>query len=148
MASTPPRMRAILDEINATVSADLIGPTLPLPQGLTQDVLVPLAGFLLEFPVAYVVPSEQQASGFLGDVPLDVYECDVLRGNNAHASSETHVLFQFSCPCNVGLDHEELSLGAMSRRVCERFASRLDSLGANATLKVKHYIVTQDRVAL
>jgi hypothetical protein len=121
--------------------------TMFLPH-LALDVLVPLAGFLLEYPIAYIPASSGQMS-FLSGVPLDVYACMIDLGIPFY---KEHTLIKFSCPSQLGAEYPHLSPGIMAQRIRERFMPRLKKMDHTfckaIDIRVKHEVITQDRVAL
>ncbi|KAK7048051.1 thioredoxin-domain-containing protein [Favolaschia claudopus] len=110
--------------------------TQELPPSLAQHTLIPLAGVLLGYPVAYVPDSISESSTFLAQVPLDVYTC------HARSPSWTspHTFLKFSCPA-VLVDREQIVASLMVR-----FEPRLDELGIR--LDVAYSREVMDRVAL
>lgn len=115
--------------------------SLTLPPNLSQETLIPLAAILLEYPVAYVPASSDQAN-FLGGVPLNVFSCGL---TSAFAE---HVLMKFSCPSDVGLQAENLSPTKLMEGLMDRFQERLDLIGAGWVLSLEYHKETHDRVAL
>ncbi|KAA1469864.1 hypothetical protein DENSPDRAFT_648321 [Dentipellis sp. KUC8613] len=117
-------------------------PSFSLTEGHTQEVLVPLAAILLEYPVAYV-PSSSEQSDFLENTPLDVYEY-LLTGED----SKQHQLLKFSCPSAIGSLHPRLSPHALMLRMKTLFERRLGAAGIQQTLSMTHHVETHARVAL
>jgi hypothetical protein len=112
-----------------------------LPPDLDLGILVPLAGFLLEYPAVYV-PSAEQTT-FLSGVPLDVYECNLVGSGD-----ERHVLLKFSCPHHLGVQHPQVAPPALMRFLYDRFTPQLGLVAGGMVLTVNHNIQTHDRVAL
>lgn len=123
--------------------------TVLFPSHLSEKELIPLAAFLIEYPVAYVPISAGQEN-FLSGIPLDVYECVVVHptdGTQNNGQPRRHSMLKFSCPCSLGLEYLQLlSPQTMQRRLKERFIERVEGFGLQ--LEVMHYAVTHDRVAL
>lgn len=115
--------------------------TLP-SSSMTFVDIVALAAFLLEYSAAYVPTSAEQSS-FLAGVPLDVYECVLVRFDAAE-----HVLLKFSCPVNLGETVHGLSPEVMIGRLEARFRPRLEKAGFQGTLNARHSRETHARVAL
>ncbi|KAI6114337.1 hypothetical protein F5141DRAFT_1291116 [Pisolithus sp. B1] len=119
-----------------------------LPDGLTQEILVPLAGILLDYPVAYVPVSAQQ-NIFLPGEPLDVYET-AFSSPSADSSpslgTSEFVFIKFSCPRRVADKDSTLSPACLLRLLEHKFGLRLENIGASVS--VRHYTETLDRVAL
>lgn len=67
-----------------------------LPSGLEQDTMVPLAGFLLGYPVTYV-PLAGEQSNYLSNVALDVVTLSV----ECPGLLSTQALLKFSCPSDL-----------------------------------------------
>ncbi|KII90602.1 hypothetical protein PLICRDRAFT_52328 [Plicaturopsis crispa FD-325 SS-3] len=117
-------------------------PSYALPSGLDQQTLVPLAGVLLGYPVAYVPVSASQTA-FLPGALLDVYECILV-----HLQGRRHTLLKFSCPSSVALENPSLAPAALVASITHVFKSRLADLNAGIDLKVLHHTAAFDRVAL
>jgi hypothetical protein len=131
-------------------------------ESLPSTVLVALAGFLLEYRIAYAVPPDQDV--FLSNVPLDVYECivryptpgETTDASTSHLSarvlrpfkegSTAHTLLKFSCPVVVGESHDDYAPKALLGALYARFQPRLAIHGLD--MQVQHTTVTLDRVAL
>ncbi|KLO15974.1 hypothetical protein SCHPADRAFT_938288 [Schizopora paradoxa] len=124
------------------------------PPNLGRQILIPLAGVLLEYPVAYMPTSDEQTI-FLPGVALDVYHCtlslecahDLKKAALPNTIAE-HSLLRFSCPVCVGESNKPLSPSSIERQVGGLFRDRLSLLEDKWTLKMSHEIVTLDRVAL
>ncbi|KAF9267394.1 hypothetical protein L218DRAFT_984925 [Marasmius fiardii PR-910] len=136
--------------------------TITLPPNLSYIVTVPLAGFLLEYPVAFCPISTPGAdtSSFLSQVPLRVYKCflkledkDRTRDSGTNSQQKPgHLLMQFSIPAVLESTHPEThSSTVVESKLHQIFSSRLDKAFAGKTvppLTVTHSIKTLDRVAL
>ncbi|KAI6166617.1 hypothetical protein EDD17DRAFT_1177235 [Pisolithus thermaeus] len=124
------------------------GLSYPLPDSLTQELLVPLAGILLDYPVAYVPISAQQ-NIFLPGEPLDVYEV-AFNSPSADSSlslgASEFVFIKFSCPRRVADKDSTLSPACLLMLLEHKFGPRLENIGASVS--VRHYTETLDRVAL
>lgn len=137
--------------------------TITLPPDLPCNVTVPLAGFLLEFPVAFCpisVPGIETRS-FLNQVPLRVYRCLLNHEDKSRITRDSdttsqqihrHLLMQFSIPSDLESTHPETySPSAISAHLQETFSSRLEKAFAGRTfpsLTITHSVRTLDRVAL
>lgn len=110
---------------------------------LTQEVLVPLAAVLIEYPVAYVPFSAEQTS-FLSGQPLDVYECVLLYAKGQHR----HTLLKFSCPSIIAAQNHFFSPNAVVERLKSRFTPRLQRVDESWSVDVVVSSETHDRVAL
>ncbi|KAL1745110.1 hypothetical protein HDZ31DRAFT_63442 [Schizophyllum fasciatum] len=114
---------------------------IPLSENIGIDVLVPLAAFLLEYPVAYV-PSTQH-SVFLSQVPLDVHEVML------HFGSSTHSILKFSVPCHIAAGNPLLSPDALQQSLRDEYSRRVHrAYGESVSVSAMHSVKTQDRVAL
>lgn len=123
-----------------------------LQPSLDLTDIVPLAAFLLEYPVAYVPASADQTS-FLEGVPLDVYQCTfVSRPAGSQCPDSTnveHSLLKFSCPSIVGSVEAELSPPRLVERLKSRFGARLEGeAGLAGSIIVRHHVETHARVSL
>jgi hypothetical protein len=129
------------------------GITLRLPLPLVyhehpERLLVPLAGILLEYPVAYVLVGINSADSVsLSSIPLDVYECLIQHGA-AHPLLPKHTsLLKFSCPQSIALRDPTLAKDVMIEKLVKRFNPRV--YGANmGHLIVNHTVQTMDRIVL
>lgn len=145
MPAPPARVLAALSELcRDSLLARTFPPTanvvLSLSPTLEITDIVPLAAYLLEYPVAYVPCSEEQTS-FLAGAALDVYEC-------TFQAAEAHILLKFSCPSGIGELHPELSAGRLVESLRHRFGLRLRAAGLPDNLIVQHHMKTYDRVSL
>ncbi|KAL5501774.1 hypothetical protein ACEPAH_9034 [Sanghuangporus vaninii] len=122
------------------------GNPIRLPESLTPKTLIPLCGFLLEFPVAYV-PFSTDSEAFLGRVPLDVYECIVFP-KEEDDDTKKHIFLKFSCPAHLGVTHSVLAPDSIVKDLERVFRSRLEQLPCPWSLRIIHTVITQDRVAL
>ncbi|KAF8147322.1 hypothetical protein K438DRAFT_1626356 [Mycena galopus ATCC 62051] len=99
--------------------------------------MIPLAGTLLGYPVAYVPDA---GGAFLAHASLDVFECSV------RALTWEHAFLKFSCPAMLAATHPELAPTRIVASLKTRFEPRLEELGL--VLIVKHETEILDRVAL
>jgi len=114
-------------------------------QELTQELMIPIAAILLEYPVAYVPASSDQMA-FLSRELLDVYECRLV-----HVETQVpnrHTLLKFSCPSAIGVKHMELSPQELMERTKERFIPRLQKAGDGMIVEIHVSTEKFDRVAL
>jgi len=118
------------------------------------SLLVPLAAFLLEYPVGYMVP-EILPDAFLANVTLNVFQCTLStpdRSRFAHFFSQPkerpitvphrEPLISFSCPAALTLSDD------ITDRVKRRFEPRLESNPTYGSLDVETSVQVFDRVAL
>ena len=139
-----PQLRQILEHIIGRVTLNPWNLVVQIPSDLTtgrEHLLIPLAAFLLEYPVGYV-PLDANQTTFLSDIPLDVYTC-VLED-----SGEEHILLQFSCPQSVSQSVARLVPDEVRRRLLDRFQPRLQAVDYPGQLKVQHSQETLPRVGL
>jgi hypothetical protein len=139
-----PEIRHIWDHIIGNVILNPPTAVTRIPSDLTsgrEHLLIPLAAFLLEYPVGYV-PLGTNQTAFLSNVPLDVYEC-VLEDPR-----EEHTLLKFSCPQCVSKSAARLTPGEIQRRLVDRFQPRLQAVDYPRKLKVWHTQETLARVGL
>ncbi|KIM89222.1 hypothetical protein PILCRDRAFT_2484 [Piloderma croceum F 1598] len=135
------------------VLADIVTQTFNNPisvissQELTQDLMIPVAAILLEYPVAYVPTSGAgDQTAFLSRELLDVYECLLM--NAGIGTHNRHTLMKFSCPNVIGVEHTELSPHRLIERMKERFVPRLQVVDSHTTLDIQVLAGKFDRVAL
>lgn len=142
--SQQPKLRRIWDHIIGNITLDTSIVVIQIPSDLTSErehLLIPLAAFLLEYPVGYVPLNENQTT-FLSNVPLDVYEC--VLGD----SGEGHTLLKFSCPQSVGKSVTRLAPEEVRRRLVGRFQPRLEAVDYPGKLGVRCTQETFPRVGL
>ena len=109
---------------------------------------MPLAGFLLDYPVCYSPVSDDQ-SEFLSAVPLDVYECSLVRAEGTHSNIPTsHLVMKFTCPGNLGKQHAHLSPRSLMETLNNVISHRLLQLSPTCSLEITHKVISLDRVAL
>lgn len=118
-----------------------------LPCDLTARTLVPLAGFLLDYPVCYVPASDDQTV-FLSGVSLDLYECVLVNERNPASTPIQHPLFKFTCPASLGDRHRDLNRHPILDALKRSLTTRLVTLSSPFSLKIIHDTVILDRVAL
>jgi len=116
-------------------------------EGFNQEIMIPLAAILLEYPVAYV-PSSAHQNVFLSGEPLDIYECLLIHIAGGTAVPKQHTFLKFSCPSAVSVEKAELSPCVLVERMKERFIPRLQSANCNLTLDIRVSTESFDRVAL
>lgn len=156
MTSIDPALRSLVQQILAhSPTESFLQLTLPQAHYTTPEaLLVPLAAFLLEYPIAYVPTGGASAPvpAYLSGVPLDIYECAIKSGTPAPNSAssvipEHSILLKFSCPRTLGEVHSGLAPKRMRERLLARFALRLRIAGVGELI-VNHSVETLDRVAL
>lgn len=139
-----PQFRQILDHLIDNISVNSRNFVVRIPSHLTigrEHLLIPLAAFLLEYPVGYV-PLDANQTTFLSNIPLDVYEC-VLEG-----PGKERALFKFSCPQCVSQSVARLAPDEMQRRLVGRFQPRLQAVDYPGRLLVRRSQETLPRVGL
>ncbi|KAL1758443.1 hypothetical protein FB107DRAFT_288557 [Schizophyllum commune] len=113
------------------------------------DILVPLAAFLLEYPVAYVPNPKHHL--FLGQIPLDVHEVVLSAGPTLRSSRvvTSHSILKFSVPCHIAAAHPHLSPVTLQQSLREVYVQRVqEAFGADFTVSTVHSTTTEDRLAL
>lgn len=139
-----PQLRQIWDHIIDSIALNSCNLVVQISSDLTtgrEHLLIPLAAFLLEYPVGYV-PLDATQTTFLSDIPLDVYQC-VLVG-----SGEEHTLLKFSCPQCVSRSVARLAPDEIQQRLVDRFQPRLEAVDYPGRLKIRHSQETLPRVGL
>lgn len=139
-----PQLRHMWDHIIGDITSNPGKSVVKIPSDLTtrrEHLLIPLAAFLLEYPVGYV-PLGANQTIFLNDTPLDVYEC-ILEG-----SQEEHALLKFSCPQCVSQSVMRLAPDEVRKRLGDHFQPRLRAVGYPGRLKILHSQKTLPRVGL
>ena len=136
-----PKLLQIWDCIIGNIALNPSVATIQIPSELTsggEHLLIPLAAFLLEYPVGYV-PLDANQTTFLSNIPLDVYEC-VLEDSEGE-----HTLLKFSCPQCVSQSVSRLAPDEVRKRLVDRFQPRLLAVDYSGRLKVRH---TQEALPL
>ena len=139
-----PKLRRILDRIIGNITLNPSTMVIQISSDLTSGIehlLVPLAAFLLEYPVGYV-PLDANQTTFLSNIPLDVYEC-ILKD-----PGEEHTLLKFSCPQCVSQSVARLAPEEVRRRLVGRFQPRLEAADYPGRLEVRCTQETLPRVGL
>jgi len=139
-----PKLRQIWDHIIGNITLNPSIMVTQIPSQLTsgrEHLLIPLAAFLLEYPVGYV-PLDANQTTFLSNIPLDVYEC-VLAD-----PGEEHTLLKFSCPRCVSQSVARLAPEEVRRRLVGRFQPRLEAVDYPGRLEVRCTQETLPRVGL
>ena len=139
-----PKLRQIWDHIVRDITLNPSIVAIQIPSELTsgrEHLLIPLAAFLLEYPVGYV-PLDANQITFLSNIPLDVYEC--VLGD----SREEHTLLKFSCPRCVSQSITRLAPEEVRKRLVGRFQPRLEAVDYPGRLEVRYTQETLPRVGL
>lgn len=125
------------------------GPSISLPDGLTQQIVIPMAAFLLEYPVAYIPPLFDQATS-LSSTSLTVYEGSLHFASQGTQPSYQHTVIKFSCPTALTSQHRLLSPDDLQDRVTAHFRSRIAEAGLSPStlFMVERSIQMHDRVGL
>jgi hypothetical protein len=112
---------------------------------LAQELMIPIAAILLEYPIAYV-PTSSDETAFLSGQPLNVYECHLIHANGE--PPDRHTLLKFSCPAIIGVEHYQLSSHKLIEGLKAKFVPRLQA--ADDHISVDIHVLTEkfDRVAL
>ena len=156
MSFVDPALRSLVQQILVhSPTQSFLQLSLPHTHSVTPEaLLVPLAAFLIEYPIAYVPAGGASAPipAYLSGVPLDIYECAIEPGTPAPNSASGVVpkrstLLKFSCPRTLGEEHSELAPKRMREKLQARFGPRLRTAGVGELI-VDHSIETLDRVAL
>ena len=140
------KLRQIWDHIfgNITLNSSVVA--IQIPSNLTsgrEHLLIPLAAFLLEYPVGYV-PRDTNQTTFLSNTPLDVYECVLVLED----SEMEHTLLKFSCPQCVSQSVARLAPEEVQRRLVGRFQPRVEAVDYPGRLEVRYTQETLPRVGL
>lgn len=147
--STPKTVLDVICAMNAEMLESQTKVSFSFVDGLTQDILVPLAATLIGYPVAYTPISADQTS-FLSGQPLNVYEATIVSMTPCtyllQSSSQLHTLLKFSCPCLLAETNRELFPECITKRLQSQFRESLSSIGL--LLLVRHHVEVMDRVAL
>ncbi|KAH0832115.1 hypothetical protein J3R83DRAFT_13024 [Lanmaoa asiatica] len=121
--------------------------SLSLSDAFTEEILIPLAAVMIDYPVAYF-PAFSAQTSFLGGT-LDIYTVSfkgITPSDSTLGLGKEHVLLKFSCPQALVSNYAELSPGAVIEKLKVKFTSRLERIGTRVF--VTHRTETLDRVAL
>jgi hypothetical protein len=152
LVPAPPTTSVLLDQITShPPDANELLLDLGSLASIPEVALVPLAGVLLEYPVAYVVPPNTDA--YLPGVALNVFECTLADGRD-------YSWLKFSCPAALGEHDLCYSPSNMLATLHARFGPRLAAHSVPASLagptprlslgplRASHTAVALPRVAL
>ena len=121
----------------------------PLSEVYAQEILVPLAAVVIDYPVAYV-PAFSAQTSFLEGEPLDVYTVSFKWTTKSSdftlGFGREHVLLKFSSPQVLASHYAELLPGTVIRKLRAKFAASLERIGT--CVFVTHCTETLARVAL
>ncbi|KAF5369326.1 hypothetical protein D9758_002744 [Tetrapyrgos nigripes] len=168
LPTIPAHLITVILDLTAQLRSSTAGnyPTVISPsEALPFHSSVPLAAFLLEYPVLYC-PDESTADhtsvSHLDQITLDVYECiisfsdDQTSGRktsprpvaaSSHPSpTSTHSLLKFSCPSQLGLSSERLAPASVISRLQSHFSLSIAKL--HGSLQIQHSTVTLNGVVL
>jgi len=146
---TPPSIHALIHYLSALLRLESTAVhrlTLHNP-----SELVPLAAFLLEYPVGYILPQnlDNPPGPLLPNIPLAVFRCILIPDLPVpRLSSSSHLLIapsvlliSFSCPASLTTPH-------LAHQIKRRFQPRLERRPAYGSLNIETYVRTFDRVVL
>jgi len=144
----PDALREALCGVSFMMAASPDALVVSLSEVFAQEILIPLAAVVIDYPVAYF-PALSAQTSFLQGEALDVYTVSfkwiTKTSDLALAFGSEHVLLKFSCP-QVLAKHYELSPSIVIRRLRIKFTT---SLGRIRTyVFVTHHTETLERVAL
>ncbi|KAF9516437.1 hypothetical protein BS47DRAFT_1340768 [Hydnum rufescens UP504] len=161
--ATPPQgVPILLDHISRHVT-EFHG---PLPTHLilpstSLEVMVPLTGYLLEYPVSYIPSMDTSGTtvdgGFLCGVPLSVFRATLVRrsGPNQNKYNPTafrsQPIIQFSCPAVLNGQVAELDPASILQRIQNRWKKRITGHASSLLwdeIRVSVERKTLDRVVL
>ena len=122
---------------------------LSLSDLFTEDILIPLAAVMIDYPVAYC-PAFPAQTSFLEGEALNIYTVSFKwtekTSDVALDFGREHVLLKFSCPQVLASNDAELSPSTMVRKLHAKFATTLQRVGGS--ILVTHRTETLERVAL
>lgn len=122
---------------------------LSLSEVFTEEILIPLAAVVIDYPVAYF-PAFPVQTSFLEGEALDIYTVSFKWITNTSDFTldfgREHVLLKFSCPQVLASNYAELSPSIVIRKLKVKFAASLGRIGT--CVFVTHRTETLERVAL
>lgn len=119
-----------------------------LSDAFTEEILIPLAAVMIDYPVAYV-PAYSAQTSFLEGEALDIYAISfkgTITSDSALGLGKEHVLLKFSCPHVLVSNYAELSPATVVEKLRVKFAASLGRIGTRVS--ITHRTETLDRVAL
>lgn len=122
--------------------------SLSLFDSFTEEILIPLAAVMIDYPVAYF-PAFSAQTSFLEGEALDVYTVSfegISTSDSTLGLGEQHLFLKFSCPQVLVSNYAELSPAAVIEELRAKFTPGLARMGAR--ISVTHRTETLDRVAL
>jgi hypothetical protein len=128
------QLQQLWDHIIGNLTLNPSHVVIQIPSDLTsgqEHLLIPLAAFLLEYPVGYV-PLNTHQTAFLSYIPLDVYEC-VLENSGKECT-----LLKFSCPQCVSQSVARLAPDEVQKRLVDCFQPRLEVVDYPGRLEIRY----------
>lgn len=122
--------------------------SLSLSDTFTQEILVPLAAVMIDYPVAYFPACSTQTS-FLEGEALDIYTISfkpIITPDCTPGLGKEHVFLKFSCPQVLASNYAELSPATVIEKLRVKFTAGLARIGT--CVSVTHLTETLDRAAL
>ncbi|KAI0789735.1 hypothetical protein C8Q75DRAFT_806889 [Abortiporus biennis] len=154
----PTSTRNLLNSLSGTLSSfPVTNDPYPLlvqlntPPDITPENMVPFAAILLEYPVAYVPhSSNHNSSSYLSGVELTVFECTLDFGGVDIGIPPDHIFIKFSCPTYLVqlVENTETLADKIHSQLMDKFTGRLESNNIPASVKIRRFQETHDRVAL
>ncbi|GAA5922590.1 uncharacterized protein JCM15063_003355 [Sporobolomyces koalae] len=139
----PNAIESLLDQILHTSALDSFM-RLSLPYTATPRSLIPLVGYLLDYPVAYCLDLSPDGRNCLGACELVLVEAVLLDGDD-----ESHLL-SFSYPALLHKADQALDPTNVCAQLESELVSRLKktSMSDRCSIQVAHRSITLDQVAL
>lgn len=144
----PDRLREALHNVAFSMSESPDALALSLSDAFTEEILIPLAAVMIDYPVAYFPASSAQTS-FLEREVLGIYAVsftETTPSDSTWGIGKEYTLLKFSCPQLLIDDYAELSPRTLIEKLEVKFAARLEHIGMR--ILVTHHTETLDRVAL
>ncbi|KAF8442830.1 hypothetical protein L210DRAFT_3141382 [Boletus edulis BED1] len=145
----PDALREALEGVRSIMAESPDALVLSLSEWFTQEIFIPLAAVVIDYPVAYF-PAFSTQTSFLEREPLDIYTVSFKWTSDTSdftlGLGREHVLLKFSCPQVLARSDVELSPSTVIRKLDDKFAAVLARLGAS--IIVTYGTETLERVAL
>ena len=145
----PDGLREALHGMRFVMAGSTDALVLSLSEVFTEEILIPLAAVVIDYPVAYF-PAFPVQTSFLEGEALDIYTVSFKWITNTSDFTldfgREHVLLKFSCPQVLASNYAELSPSIVIRKLKVKFAASLGRIGT--CVFVTHRTETLERVAL
>lgn len=144
----PDMLREALRDVRFLMAESPDALSLSLSDTFTQEILIPLAAVMIDYPVAYFPACSAQTS-FLEGEALDIYTISfkaITTSDSTSGFGKEYTFLKFSCPQVLVSNYAELSPATVIEKLRVKFTAGLSRIGTRVS--VTHRTETLDRVAL